>query len=83
MTWYIFPSRKEDRLILLIVIATALLFRILIYPHLSNPYWIAFMDIGGYVLTFYLWIFSLVLFKEVYSERYKELEKELMRLKKA
>ena len=81
MTWYIFPTRKEDKVILLIVIATALLFRILIYPHLANPYWIAFMDIGGYVLTFYLWIFSLVLFKEYYSEKYKELEKELERLK--
>ena len=82
MTWYIFPTRKEDRLILLIILATGLLFRIGIYPHLTNPYWLLFMDIAGPVVTIYVWVFSLVLFKEYYSEKYKELEKELERLKK-
>lgn len=81
MTWYIFPNHKEDKLILLIIIATALLIRIIVYPHLTNPYWILFMDIGGPVIIVYLWIFSLVLFKEYYSEKYKELEQELKRLK--
>ena len=77
MTWYLFPSRKEDKLILLIGIATALLIRIIVYPHLTNPYWILFMDIGGPTITVYLWGFSLVLFKEYYNEKYKELEEVL------
>ena len=82
MTWYIFPTRKEDRIVVLIIIATALLFRVCIYPFLSNPYWLLFFEIGGIVLTVYLWVFALIFFKAYYSNKLKELQKELERLKK-
>lgn len=82
MTWYVFPTKKEDRIVLLIIIATALLFRVCIYPFLTNPHWILFFEIAGVTLTVYLWVFSLIFFKAYYSNKLKELEKELERLKK-
>jgi hypothetical protein len=81
MTWYIFPSRKEDRLFVLVAIATAFLIKTVVYPHLSNPYWILFMDVGDPILTVYFWFFSVIIFKEYYSDKIKELEAEAERIK--
>ena len=82
MTWYIFPTKKEDRLIMLIFISVLLLIRVCVRPFLTNEYWILFFDIGGPIVTGYLFFLSLILAFKHYSIKIKELQKELESLKR-
>ena len=82
MTWYIFPTKKEDRLIMLIFISVLLLIRVCVRPFLTNIYWILFFDIAGPIVTTYLFFLALILAFKHYSIKIKQLQKELERLKK-